>query len=224
MRHNIIRRIFLICSICLSFNVLSWSIGAYPFPITVTQPDGTKITVKLHGDEWYNWTSSTDGYRLVKNNKGIYEYAQLKSGSLVPSGVKATNAELRTSTEAVFVKSLSKSLSASELQEASIRRSTARQAIQKAQQELKDLQDYADVWQMLTEFNIVQFQCSDSIHVQKFHSIQNIIRNFVDETSVPKVEDFKWLTQQMLKWDNPIHLNDAVIENISQNCILSLTK
>lgn len=98
------------------------------------------------------------------------------------------------------------------------------QAIQKAQQELKDLQDYADVWQMLTEFNIVQFQCSDSIHVQKFHSIQNIIRNFVDETSVPKVEDFKWLTQQMLRWDNPIHLNDAVIENISQNCILSLTK
>lgn len=132
MRHNIIRRIFLICSICLLFNVLSWSIGAYPFPITVTQPDGTKITVKLHGDEWYNWTSSTDGYRLVKNSKGIYEYAQLKSGSLVPSGVKATNAELRTSTEAVFVKSLSKSLPASELQEASIRRSTARQAIQKA--------------------------------------------------------------------------------------------
>src|SRR5690606_27263955 len=52
-------------------------------------------------------------------------------------------------------------------------------AIQKAQQELKALEDYAEVWQMLLDFNIIQFQCSDSIHVQKFHSIQNIIRHFV---------------------------------------------
>ena len=94
-------------------------------------------------------------------------------------------------------------------------------AIQKAQQELKDLEDYAEVWQMLIDFNIIQFQCSDSIHVQKFHSIQNIIRHFVDESSQPDIEDFKWLIQQMLKWDNQISLNDALIEKISQNCILS---
>jgi len=95
------------------------------------------------------------------------------------------------------------------------------QAIQKAQQELKDLEDYAEVWQMLLDFNIIQFQCSDSIHVQKFHSIQNIIRHFVDESSQPDIEDFKWLIQQMLKWDNQISLNDALIDKISQNCILS---
>ncbi|WP_407306131.1 ABC transporter substrate-binding protein [Acinetobacter sp.] len=96
-------------------------------------------------------------------------------------------------------------------------------AIQKAQQELKDLEDYAEVWQMLIDFNIIQFQCSDSIHVQKFHSIQNIIRHFVDESSQPDIEDFKWLIQQMLKWDNQISLNDALIEKISQNCILSFS-
>ena len=72
-------------------------------------------------------------------------------------------------------------------------------AIQKAQQELKYLEDYAEVWQMLIDFNIIQFQCSDSIHVHKFHSIQNIIRHFVDESSQPDIEDFKWLIQQMLK-------------------------
>ncbi|NNH35291.1 ABC transporter substrate-binding protein [Acinetobacter sp. NIPH 2377] len=94
-------------------------------------------------------------------------------------------------------------------------------AIQKAQLELKDLEDYAEVWQMLIDFNIIQFQCSNSIHVQKFHSIQNIIRHFVDESSQPDIEDFKWLIQQMLKWDNQISLNDALIEKISQNCILS---
>jgi len=94
------------------------------------------------------------------------------------------------------------------------------QAIQKAQQELKGLADYTEVWQMLMDFNIIQFQCSDSIHVQKFHSIQNIIRNFVDESSQPKIEDFQWLIQQIVKWDQ-ISISEATIEKISQNCILS---
>ncbi len=95
------------------------------------------------------------------------------------------------------------------------------QAIQKAQLELKGLADYTQVWQMLIDFNIIQFQCSDSIHVQKFHSIQNIIRNFVDDSSLPKTEDFQWLIQQMLKWDQT-GINETKIEKISQNCILSL--
>ncbi|MDN5511723.1 ABC transporter substrate-binding protein [Acinetobacter sp.] len=96
-------------------------------------------------------------------------------------------------------------------------------AIEKAQQELQTLEDYTEVWKMLIDFNIVQFQCSDSIHVKKFHSIQSIIRNFVIESSVPKVEDFHWLIQQMLKWDH-ISLNQHGIDQISQNCILSLQK
>lgn len=93
-------------------------------------------------------------------------------------------------------------------------------AIAKAQQELQLLDDYTEVWKMLIDFNIVQFQCSDSIHVQKFHSIQTIIRNFVNESSMPKLEDFHWLIQQMLKWDQ-IRLSDQNIDQISQNCILS---
>lgn len=95
------------------------------------------------------------------------------------------------------------------------------QAIQKAQQELKILKDYTAVWQMLIEFNIIQFQCSDRIHVQKFHSIQMIIRHFVHESSKPRSEDFKWLIEQMQKWDQ-IEIDVAEIEQISQNCILYL--
>ncbi|OTG77199.1 nitrate transporter [Acinetobacter sp. ANC 4169] len=96
-------------------------------------------------------------------------------------------------------------------------------AIEKAQQELQTLEDYTEVWKMLIDFNIVQFQCSESIHVKKFHSIQNIIRNFVIESSLPKLADFHWLIQQMLKWDH-ISLNQQNIDQISQNCILSLQK
>ena len=74
---------------------------------------------------------------------------------------------------------------------------------------------------MLIEFNIIQFQCSDRIHVQKFHSIQMIIRHFVHEFSKPRSEDFKWLIEQMQKWDQ-IEIDVAEIEQISQNCILYL--
>ncbi|CAB1212358.1 ABC transporter substrate-binding protein [Acinetobacter bouvetii] len=95
------------------------------------------------------------------------------------------------------------------------------QAIQKAQRELQMLEDYTEVWKMLVDFNIVQFQCSDSIHVQKFHSIQNIIRHFADDSSQPQIEDFRWLIQQMQKWDQ-IEIDADQIDSISQNCILSL--
>ena len=94
------------------------------------------------------------------------------------------------------------------------------QAIQKAQQELKYLDDYTKVWQMLMDFNIVQFQCSNTVHVQKFHSIQNIIRHFVDDSPQPQIEDFKWLIQQMVKWDKLI-ISETQLEKMSQNCILS---
>lgn len=95
------------------------------------------------------------------------------------------------------------------------------QAIQKAQHELKYLEDYAEVWHMLMDFNIIQFQCSDTVHVQKFHAIQHIIRHFIEQFSAPKIDDFQWLTQQMVKWDH-ICIEDTMIEKISENCILSL--
>lgn len=55
------------------------------------------------------------------------------------------------------------------------------QAIIKAQQELRQMQDFSEVWQMLVDFNIIRFACSEHQHVQQFYLIQDIIRNFVDD-------------------------------------------
>ena len=33
-----------------------------------------------------SWTETLDGYSIVKNKDGIYEYAQDNNGELVPSG------------------------------------------------------------------------------------------------------------------------------------------
>jgi len=92
-------------------------------------------------------------------------------------------------------------------------------AILKAQQELRELQDFTQVWQMLMDFDVIQFPCSAEIHVEKYFSIQKIIRNFVQNSAEPKAEDFEWLFQQMHKW------NDVASEKIiyleqAQHCVL----
>lgn len=95
------------------------------------------------------------------------------------------------------------------------------QAIQKAQREIKTMQDFSQIWALLTEYEILQFECSDRIHVQEFYKIQYIIRNFIEDTATPKVEDFEWLIQQMAKWSN-VQVNHAELKNLSQQCIIQL--
>lgn len=52
------------------------------------QPDGTRVMVRLRGDEHFNWTEDQDGYTVLKA-KGWLEFARLNpQGRLVPSGLK----------------------------------------------------------------------------------------------------------------------------------------
>ena len=45
---------------------------ADPTPFTIIQPDGTKLTLVLHGDEYFSWISTLDGVLVTKKNKGYY--------------------------------------------------------------------------------------------------------------------------------------------------------
>ena len=76
------------------------AIPADPTPVKVTQPDGSTITVRLHGDEFFHLTQTTDGYTLVKDASGYYTYArQDNGGRLVSSGIIAHDANRRTGSE-----------------------------------------------------------------------------------------------------------------------------
>lgn len=58
--------------------------------ITVKQSDGSLIKIQIHGDEFYHYTESEDGYTLTGGNGGDYYYAVLDSkGNLASSGVRA---------------------------------------------------------------------------------------------------------------------------------------
>ncbi|WP_148660927.1 M6 family metalloprotease domain-containing protein [Marinilabilia salmonicolor] len=87
------------------------AVGAFPYPQEITQPDGSVLTIRQHGDEWYNWTTTADGFHIVRNKEGIFEYAtQLKSGEITASGVKASNPDKRTTSEINFLSSTPKNL------------------------------------------------------------------------------------------------------------------
>jgi len=81
-----------------------------PDPITISQPDGTKIDVIGKGNMYVSYTETLDGYTLVMNKHGIYEYGILNkaTGDIIPSGFKAHNLSKRTKKEKIFLKKIKK--------------------------------------------------------------------------------------------------------------------
>jgi M6 family metalloprotease-like protein len=99
MKHLLVS---IILAILISFLIPEQTnaVGAYPYPVKISQRDGTKMTIILQGDEWLKFAKTLDGYTLMYNSAGIYEYAVLNgSGDLIPSGVKAHDIQARTPEE-----------------------------------------------------------------------------------------------------------------------------
>lgn len=78
--------------------------------LTLTQPDGSFISVIGRGNMNNHWTETTDGYTVIRNSNGIYEYANNVNGNLIPSGVKANNPTVRSNTETTYLAGISKSI------------------------------------------------------------------------------------------------------------------
>ncbi len=53
------------------------AVSANSNPIPVTQPDGTALSVRLCGDEWYHFFESEDGHAIIENEHGWWVYADL---------------------------------------------------------------------------------------------------------------------------------------------------
>ena len=91
------------------------AVPADPTPAQVTQPDGSKLTIVLHGDEFCNFLTTTDGYTVIKNKAGYYTYAQQHGNNLVPSNCIAR--DNRTAAERTFLASVPKGLKSSAIVE-----------------------------------------------------------------------------------------------------------
>lgn len=71
--------------LCLLFPLSALARPATTTPVEVVQPDGTKLTLQIMGDEFANWTETEDGYAVVQNPQSkTWEYALPRGGTATP--------------------------------------------------------------------------------------------------------------------------------------------
>ena len=102
------RRVSTIIVMLAIITVSIMAIPAHKKPIQVTQPDGTTVTIQLHGDEWLHFNTTADGYSVVKNQQGFYVYAEKKNGELKATQIVAHNAQERKAQELAFLQNVKK--------------------------------------------------------------------------------------------------------------------
>lgn len=88
----------LLLGVCTAF-----AVPAHPGAITVQQPDGSTLTLRLIGDEWLHFTTTADGYTVVKGSDGYYRYADVLNGQLTATSQVAHDAAGRQAAERAFL-------------------------------------------------------------------------------------------------------------------------
>lgn len=89
MRKTIIIAMLASALFCLSQAMLA--VPAKPGNITLTQPDGTTITVRIHGDEWFHYITDVNGNLLEEDSTG-----KLVRSAKTMDAVKEQMAEARS--------------------------------------------------------------------------------------------------------------------------------
>lgn len=91
-------------TLCLAlFSIVLQAAKAHSLPFIVTQPDGTRLSVRLMGDEDCHWYATVDGVLLSKQNDAYYLALVDEQGNLQPSKVLAHDAGLRQTEENVLI-------------------------------------------------------------------------------------------------------------------------
>lgn len=98
--------ISLIASVLFGITSL-YAIPARSVPETIIQPDGTVVTVRMVGDEFYHYRVTADGIPVVRCADGYYRYAELLPDGTAQAGqVIARDAQLRTASDKVYLEQL----------------------------------------------------------------------------------------------------------------------
>ena len=93
MKKTVLILITLLC------HLASHASKGWPYPITVNQPDGTQLTVRINGDADFNWVSTLDNVVLKQVGNGYYIANIDTNGMLSSSGTLAHDADKRSSAE-----------------------------------------------------------------------------------------------------------------------------
>ena len=73
---------------------------------TIKQPDGTELTIRLYGDEFFRYKTTIDNIPIIMNNNGFYCYASATGAGLEVSNVVAKNPNQRTALDKKMIGSI----------------------------------------------------------------------------------------------------------------------
>ncbi len=84
------------------------AIPAYPGIVNIVQPDGTELSIRVIGDEFFRYRTTSDGYHIAQYSDGFYYYYQdgMHSSATTRSSlglVRANNPSSRTAEERAFL-------------------------------------------------------------------------------------------------------------------------
>ena len=92
------------CIVCVS----AYANPANPGLVKVPQPDGSLLTIRLVGDEFYHFNTTADNYTIMFNGQGGYVYAQRDGQGLKPTGILAHDEGSRTADELALLATMPK--------------------------------------------------------------------------------------------------------------------
>ena len=111
MRKNLLGLVSICFTTCLLWVNQAQAVPAYPGLVQYKQANGKTLAIFLKGDEKVKWATTEDGYTIMLNNKGVYEYAiQDMKGDLQLSGIEVNNIKERTAAEKELLSKISKGL------------------------------------------------------------------------------------------------------------------
>lgn len=144
------------------------AVPAFPGALPCPQPDGTTVNAIAHGDEFYHWITTSDGYVVAHNAQQglVYATSQQPDGTIVPGDILAHDPQGRSAEEASFV--ATQALKSSDL--AAIGRATSNKArsleASRAPQRRMAVSDKFRGLVILVEYKDMKFLFGDEANAQ----------------------------------------------------------
>ena len=93
------KQLYCILAAFLLISLETWAVKADSRLVEIRQPDGTFISVVLHGDEFFHYYTTDDGVLLVQSQGAYYIASTDAEGRLSATSILAHNRKLRSENE-----------------------------------------------------------------------------------------------------------------------------
>lgn len=101
---KLLSRALLCATFLASSATMAWAIKAKPGTVSTTQPDGTTLTIRIHGDERFHYVTTSDGFLIQRGSDGYFRYVRTDGkANRSLTNVVAHDLSQRTANELQFV-------------------------------------------------------------------------------------------------------------------------